>query len=158
MKSDQDLVKEFHEAFGLPVRSSPDVGIPSERVLRVRLILEEALEFAKASGVKIIVKTDDYLDTVDELEIFVPKTDHGDVVLMAHELADLSYVVNGSAVQLGIPLRACMNEIHSANMNKLGPDGKPIIDERGKVQKPPGWKPADVRSVLWPETPEVLLP
>jgi predicted HAD superfamily Cof-like phosphohydrolase len=30
----------------------------------------------------------------------------------------------------------------ASNMSKLGPDGKPIYDERGKVMKGPGyWKP-----------------
>ena len=32
--------------------------------------------------------------------------------------------------------------IRQSNFSKLGADGKPIYDERGKVQKGPGyWKP-----------------
>ena len=147
MKSDQDLVKEFHEAFGLPVRTTPDVGSAAERVLRVRLILEEALGFAKASGVLVRSPTGGRIDGLRDL-VIEPDWHTADLTQMAHELGDLGIVVNGSAVQLGIPLRACMNEIHAANMNKLGPDGKPIIDQNGKVRKPEGWKPADVSAVL----------
>jgi predicted HAD superfamily Cof-like phosphohydrolase len=141
-----DLVREFHIAFNRPVRDTPDVGSANERVLRVRLMLEEVLEFAKAAGV-LVAFDGEIIPTVDHLgfsaEIFKP-----DLAQMAHELADVQYVVSGTAVQLGIPLDACVAEIHSANMRKLGSDGKPIVDAHGKVRKPDGWRPADVASIL----------
>lgn len=151
MKTDQELVQEFHEAFNLPVRDTPDVGSPAERVLRVRLMLEEVLEFAKAARVKIVpnLRSDDFINSVDDLVIWDSIEDPmPDLTQMAHELADIAYVTNGTAVQLGIPLRQVLNEVHAANMRKVGPDGKAIVDERGKVQKPPGWRPADVAGVL----------
>lgn len=127
-------VRAFHEAFGLKVRDTPDVGGPEERVLRVRLMLEEVLEFATAAGV--------------ELGISAPSFRALDLIAMAHELSDVAYVTHGTAVQLGIPLLACVTEVHAANMRKAGPDGKPIVDNMGKVQKPEGWAPADVGAVL----------
>lgn len=145
-KADQDLVREFHEAFNLPVRGTPDTGLPSERVLRVRLMLEEVLEFAKAAGV-LVAFDGEIIPSVNHLgfsaDLFEP-----DIAAMAHELADVAYVVAGTAVQLGIPLRACLEEVHAANMRKLGPDGKPIVDANGKVRKPEGWAPADVGRTL----------
>ena len=39
-------------------------------------------------------------------------------------------------------------EIHRANMSKLGPDGRPIINDSGRVVKGPDFKPADAASVL----------
>lgn len=151
MKSDQDVVREFHKAFNRPIRNIPDVGFPHERVLRVRLILEEALEFAKACGVRVSHGVGNSALNMQDLWIGpdIPWQDRGaDITQMAHELADLSYVVNGSAVQFGIPLRSCMDVIHDANMRKLGPDGKPILDAHGKVKKPDGWEPANVSHVL----------
>lgn len=150
-KNPAELVREFHKAFALPIRDIPDVGTPEERVLRVRLMLEEVLEFAKAAGVRIApsLRSDDCINDLGDLEVFdSPEEITPDLVQMAHELADIQYVVSGTAVQLGIPINECVEEIHSANMCKLGPDGKPIIDESGKVRKPEGWKPADVANIL----------
>lgn len=146
VRSSFDLVREFHEAFNRPIRDTPDVGSPEERILRVRLMLEEVLEFAKAAGV-LVALDGEIIPTVQHLGfsagLFEP-----DLVQMAHELADIEYVTQGTAVQLGIPLDACVVEVHAANMRKLGPDGKPIVDEHGKVRKPEGWVPADVASIL----------
>ena len=139
-------VREFHEAFGLKVRDTPDVGAPEERVLRVRLMLEEVLEFARAAGV-LVAFDGEIIPTVNHLgfsaDIIKP-----DLVAMAHELADVAYVTHGTAVQLGIPLLPVVAEVHAANVRKLSPDGRPIVDARGKVLKPAGWRPADVAGVF----------
>ena len=155
-KNSTDLVREFHKAFERPIRDIPDVGTPEERVLRVRLMLEEVLEFAKAANIYITAtrKDPDYekmihLDGMHNLSVWCDKKDdHPSLVQMAHELADIQYVVSGTGVQLGIPINECVEEIHAANMRKLSPDGKPIVDEHGKVRKPDGWEPADVGRVL----------
>jgi predicted HAD superfamily Cof-like phosphohydrolase len=67
-----------------------------------------------------------------------------DLPALAHELADLHYVVSGTAVQLGIDEAAVFSAVNDANMAKAG-GGK---DERGKARKPDGWRPADVAAVL----------
>lgn len=149
-KNPIDLVREFHVAFSRPVRDTPDAGTPEERVLRVRLMLEEVLEFAKAAGIVVFARANgddgEWIDSIDCWRIYAESAPN--LVQMAHELADIQYVVSGTAVQLGIPLDACVAEIHNANMRKLGPDGKPIVDGNGKVSKPDGWKPADVAQTL----------
>lgn len=150
MSKDQysGMVREFHEAFGLTVRDVPDVGAPEERVLRVRLMLDDVLEFAKAAGVNVMDGAGRLIGRVDHLAIAASKFQQPDLTAMAHELGDVAYVTHGTAVQLGIPLLPVTEEVHSANLRKLGPDGKPIVDERGKVRKPDGWRPADVGAVL----------
>lgn len=142
------MVREFHEAFGITVLDTPNVGTPEERVLRVRLMLEEVLEFARAANVEIR-DADSYmrLGGLDDFD-FSEGRNKPDLFAMAHELADVAYVTHGTAVQLGIPLLVCTEEVHNANLRKLGPDGKPNIDERGKVRKPEGWMPANVGAVL----------
>jgi predicted HAD superfamily Cof-like phosphohydrolase len=140
-------VREFHEAFGLRVRNTPEVGAPEERVLRVRLMLEEVLEFAKAANVRVAFMGSN-ITSIEHLRVYYVPFGAPDLTAMAHELADVAYVTHGTAVQLGIPLLACMAEVHAANMRKLGPDGKSVVDELGKVRKPPGWRPADVGAVL----------
>lgn len=139
-----DQVREFHKAFGRPVRDQPTVGMPDERVLRVRLMLEEVLEFAEAAGVDVYCGN----RALTPVNFRVDADRPANLAAMLHELADVSYVVDGTAVQLGLPLNLAVTEVHAANMRKLGPDGKPVVDARGKVRKPDGWRPADVAPLL----------
>lgn len=44
--------------------------------------------------------------------------------------------------KFGIPLDETLEIIMQSNFSKMGADGKPIYDERGKLQKGPNyWKP-----------------
>src|SRR5882757_3370697 len=104
-----DLVREFHRAFGIAVRSVP-VAAPPESDLRTRLLAEEVQE---------------YYDAVEA----------GDVVAVADGLADIVYVAYGTALNHGIDLDAVLVEVHRSNMSKLGADGRPILRDDGKVIK-----------------------
>ena len=121
MRRAQQMVREFQVAMGLPVH----VGPPrlSNHALRARLIREEAQE------------------TLEAIEA-------NDLVEAADGLADLVYVILGSAVEWGIDLQAVLEEVHRSNCEKLWPDGKPRLDANGKVIKPPGWTPPDIAGVL----------
>ena len=144
-------VTEFHRAMGLPVRLVPSVGTADERILRVRMLLEEVLEFAKASAIRVTVHVGHggVLHGASDLEFEPHDADEPDLVAMTHELGDCQVIVSGCAVQLGLPiLPAVREEIHPANMRKLGPDGRPIVRADGKVVKPEGWKPANVACVV----------
>lgn len=111
------MVREFHAKFG--VTDSPTPDISQHRDLRVRLIAEEFSELREA------------LDANDAVEV-------------ADALADLLYVVIGSALQWGIPLDRVLAEVHRSNMTKDG--GGKRID--GKILKGPGYEPPDVAGVL----------
>jgi predicted HAD superfamily Cof-like phosphohydrolase len=66
---------------------------------------------------------------------------------LAKELADLLYVVYGTAVTFGIDIDKVFAEVHSSNMSKLGVDGKPIYREDGKVLKGPNYAPPNLEWV-----------
>lgn len=140
-------VADFHRACGLPVASEPTFGTPEQRVLRVRLMLEEVLEFAKAACVVVHSESGDEILSVRDLHIGCMDLFTPDLAAMTHELADVQYVTSGTAVELGLPLPEAFSEIHGANMRKVGPDGK-VVMVNGKVCKPEGWVPADVAKVL----------
>lgn len=135
------MVREFHQRMGLVVRDAPGLGTPAEREERVRLMLEELLEAARALGVSIHSESGDEIDSVHHLTFTADGTEP-DISTALHELADLQVTVSGTAVQLGLPLLAAAREVHAANMRKTpqGPGRKPL--------KPEGWKPADVSRVL----------
>jgi len=67
-----------------------------------------------------------------------------------HESVDLRYVCDGLLVETGLVdvFDEGHRRVHEANMNKLGPDGKPIYDSGGKVIKGPNFKPADLSDLV----------
>ncbi|MFB7468970.1 MazG nucleotide pyrophosphohydrolase domain-containing protein [Streptomyces sp. NPDC056224] len=119
----QDLVREFHRAFGLGVGPGPASVAPELARHRQVLLEEEVAELAEA-------------------------TESGRLADIAHELADVVYIAYGTAAVHGIDLDAVLAEIHRANMSKLGPDGRPSYREDGKVLKGASYRPPNVAEVL----------
>lgn len=115
------------------------------RELRCRLLLEETLEFIRASGFRVV----DY-DGWQACGLHVQAVEHGkpNLVAMAHETADVLYVAFGNAIAMGVDMGPVFDLIHVANMAKFGPDGRPIRRADGKTLKPEGWRPADVSAAL----------
>lgn len=120
------MLAEFHAAFGQPFGH----GSPGDSALRRKLHTEEFDELAEAHARLLVA------------------FDTGDLVAVAHELADLVYVAYGSAHSMGIPLDAVLAEVHRANMSKFGADGRPVLREDGKVLKSEHYVRPDVERVL----------
>jgi predicted HAD superfamily Cof-like phosphohydrolase len=118
-------VKDFHQAFGQRIGESPELPSKEERDLRKKLLAEEYSEYVVA----------EYKD---------------DLIEIADALADIIYIACGTAVSYGIPLDRLFAEVHRSNMAKLV-DGKVIRRSDGKVQKPDGWTPPDIKSILYSE-------
>lgn len=117
-------VKDFQTAVGQNVGTKPEFPSPSERILRMKLLKEEFDEYNEG-------------ETNNDLEN------------IAKELADIIYIVCGTAVSYGIPLDKVFDEVHRSNMAKLV-DGKPVRRDDGKILKPEGWTPPDVKKILYP--------
>ena len=117
------LVLEFHEAFDLDRAFAPR-RLPADSVrLRMRLIDEEYKE-VRAELLKLIHSADKpFYDAIPALRALLK------------ELADLRYVVEGTAVAFGLDIEGAFAEVHRSNMSKLGPDGKPLYRADGKVLK-----------------------
>jgi predicted HAD superfamily Cof-like phosphohydrolase len=117
-------VREFHHAFGVPAPEHSTGHVDEElRRSREALMTEELKELLDAMG-------------------------REDLVAIADGLADLLYVVFGTAVAYGIPMDEVFAEVHRSNMTKLGPDGKPIIGEEGKRLKGPGYVPPNIQTLV----------
>lgn len=135
-KATDELVADFHRAFDLPrpdVISPPDADLAR---LRARLIGEEFEEVM--AELALLTRPQTFVDKYETL------------LRLAKELADLRYVVEGAAVSFGLDLEAVYREVHRSNMSKLGPGGRPLYREDGKVLKGPNYTEADVKSVLPP--------
>jgi predicted HAD superfamily Cof-like phosphohydrolase len=63
---------------------------------------------------------------------------------VAKELADLLYVVYGTAVAYGMMMEPVFREVHRSNLSKVG--GHKRAD--GKWVKPPTYSPAQIEPLL----------
>ena len=112
--SNFDSVKKFMETFGQEVKEKAE--FPSDKIasLRYELIKEELEELKEA------IKNKDIREIADAL-------------------TDILYVTYGAGHAFGIDLDKCFAEVQKSNMSKLGLDGKPIYNDKGKVMKGPNY-------------------
>ena len=142
-RNSYERVREFMEAFGHPVYDEPTEVMDADWLhMRLELIREELGELYEACG----YETSEWNEVVP-----VRQMNKTDLVAAADALGDLEYVVNGAALGMGIPLPDVVAEIHRSNMTKLGPDGKPIYREDGKILKGEDYEPPQLEKVLWSE-------
>lgn len=136
--SEHEKVKEFHRVMGIPTHERPSMPDEATRLLRCRLLLEETLEFIRASGCSV--------NAYHGLGFCVITTHAPDLAAMAQENADVRYIAHGNDLAMGVDGRV-FNEVHHANMLKTS-NGVVTRRADGKVVKPDGWKPPDVARVL----------
>ena len=116
-------VKKFMKTFGQRVTSKPQ--FPDEKTMKLRLdlIKEELSELEQAMNAK-------------------------DLNEIADALTDILYVTYGAGCAYGIDLDKCFKEVQRANMSKLGEDGKPIYNEKGKVMKGPNYSAPNLKQFI----------
>lgn len=125
-------IEEFHAAVGSPVPPNPVLPSLKTLALRHKLIQEEFEEVTEAwEELTAVLQANNSAQPAD-------------VTDWVHELADLLYVAYGAILACGVDADAVFAEVHRANLSKAG--GPRRAD--GKILKPPGWQPADVRSVI----------
>jgi predicted HAD superfamily Cof-like phosphohydrolase len=119
MTDEQKMVEEFHRKFEIVFQHTPADPADDTKQLRIRLIQEE----------------------FDELKESMTK---GNLAAVAKEMADLLYVVYGTAVSYGIDMKPVFQEVHRSNLSKVG--GYKRAD--GKWVKPPTYSPANLEPIL----------
>ncbi len=127
MKTNFELVREFHEKFSLvPKPTQPSTLNLTEALirLRVKLLDEEFNELV-----------DEFYSYEDEYCESFKKTDDIDQTKVAKELADLLYVTYGFFDELGINADEVFRRVHESNMSKLDKDGNVLRREDGKILK-----------------------
>lgn len=146
MNKIQQNVREFHEKAGQLINDKPTIVDSKTAILRVRLLLEEVLEFAEASGVEILTKEGDNLDTeAINGELTFSHTGKADLIEVADALADINYVSAGAAICYGIDMEPIGEEVQRSNMSKFI-DG--YRDENGKWIKGPSYTPVNLEPIL----------
>ena len=67
---------------------------------------------------------------------------------MLKELTDLAYVIYGYCATYGWDLDEAFRRVHTSNMSKLGLDGKPFKNPKGKVLKGPNYKKCNLLDLV----------
>lgn len=146
------LVKEFHERFGHPVERLPCTPNEKVRLLRFRLLFEELMEFGRSIGLNDLheLSQEEFEKMVSETmdSFYIDEYAPCDLVEAADALGDIDYVCQGANLTFGFPAADVIQEIHRANMSKLGADGRPIKNEHGKTVKGPNYVPPDIGAIL----------
>ena len=121
--SNFEKVKKFMETFGQEVKQKAEFPNNKITTLRYDLIKEE----------------------LEELRIAMERKDIKEV---ADALTDILYVTYGAGHAFGINLDKCFEEVQSSNMSKLGEDGRPIYNDKGKVMKGPNYFKPDLNKFV----------
>ena len=116
-------VKTFMETFDQMIRTKPQFPDEKTMQLRYELIKEELNELEQAMKTKNLKE-------------------------IADALTDILYVTYGAGYAYGINLDKCFQEVQRANMSKLGKDGKPIYNDKGKVMKGPNYSEPNLKQFV----------
>lgn len=136
-------VRRFMEAGGQEVNDYPAIPSQETTELRRNLLSEEYLEH-------VIAVNDFELARVTG----EPLSDHHFIEL-ADALADMVYVIAGTAITYGIDLDEALREVCRSNDTKFV-NGQLIRREDGKILKPEGYEPPDLAAVIFPREGEVI--
>lgn len=125
----QKHIRAFNTMYRLPCTDRPtlNIGVPvKQRLFDFKAILIEELN-----------EIDEIIDVVD-----AGAASEDTPTSLADLLGDIQVYCASEMAKFGIPLDETLEIIMQSNFSKMGADGKPIYDERGKLQKGPNyWKP-----------------
>ena len=126
IKNELNAVAKFHDAFGIESADSPSVNIPEQTILLRHNLMKE--------------ENEEYLEAAQK----------NDLIEVADALGDMLYILCGTILSHGMQhkITEVFKEIQRSNMSKLGPDGKPIYREDGKVLKGPNYFKPDIATIL----------
>jgi hypothetical protein len=132
-KTPEQSVREFHVKYGHLITDQATTEIPAAVVgLRVRLINEEHTELMEA------IEKDDLIEIADGI-------------------ADLVYVLVGTAISYGIPFDRIFAEVHNSNMTKTAIKSDGTTKYGTKIPKGPDFLAPQIQKILYfPELPTIL--
>lgn len=117
-------VRSWHKGFHQPLEDKPVQSMRQARAWqRLKLVTEEYDEFVQA------LANDDKVETLDAI-------------------ADLVFVLMGTAVEFGWDFDEAWSRVCESNWSKLGPGGVPVVDSHGKINKGPNFQAPDLTDLV----------
>lgn len=116
-----DKIRRMNQMYDLPISEIPIPASLTKLVNFKSILVEETKE-------------------IDDIYVISDEVDR--IVALADLLADIIVYCKSEALKFGIPIDEVFDIVMESNFSKLGADGLPIKDERGKFLKGPNyWKP-----------------
>jgi len=121
----QDIVTLMQQ-YQQQIKQSPEMPDPETRLLRARLVFEEALEFVRACGCTVTrtaapAQSQDQPALIDQLAVVPDPDGHPDLVEYADGCIDQLVVTYGALNAAGIQAQPAWDEVQRSNMSKAWP-------------------------------------
>jgi len=147
----QKRIEKFMRLAEQDVPCEPTMPDGSTRLLRAKLIFEEAMETIDALGVDVMIApTQGQVDAIALHDGFYELKVNPDrlpnMIEIADGCADISVVTIGTLSACGIADKPLLKEVDESNLRKFGPGGHRRED--GKWIKPTDWRAPDIAKVL----------
>lgn len=130
-QSPMDMVKQFREAY----------DASKDPALWLKLIEEELDEFDAALQ-NLIKEFSDIQYVILGAYQVSEEVDGPDLSQDLHDRFQAAAVIAEKVFPLEL-IQDAFRLVHKSNMSKLGPDGKPVRREDGKILKGPNYQPVD---------------
>lgn len=109
------LMKQFEQE----VKDSPELPDSATRLLRARLVFEEALEFVRACG--CTVNSSEGTPVIDDISVQVDPNGTPDLVEYVDGCVDQLVVTYGALNAAGVEAQSAWDEVQRSNMSKAWP-------------------------------------
>ena len=140
IKMTDEFITAMEQPKGVDISEGEQGGVLSMRLCLIREEVEEVEDAVCLLADKVFNAELLGIDMTEEIKAAK--------AALLKELCDLQYVLSGFAVTFGLPFDEAFKRVHESNMSKLGPDGKPIYREDGKVLKGPNYKKPDLSDLV----------
>lgn len=148
--SHQQHVESFMLRARQDVPVTPTIPSVRVRVLRAKLILEEALETIEALGVTVSMHTlaggINHINKHRDLDYMAMPDEEFDLVEVIDGCCDIKVVTTGTLSACGIPDEPFQQLVDANNLSKFGPGH--TFRQDGKIVKPPGHEPPPILAAL----------
>ena len=111
------LMRQFEQE----VKDSPELPDSATRLLRARLVFEEALEFVKACGCTVTTLSSTETPVIDEIAVKLDPNGTPDFVEYVDGCIDQLVVTYGALNAAGIQAQSAWDEVQRSNMSKAWP-------------------------------------
>jgi predicted HAD superfamily Cof-like phosphohydrolase len=116
------LMKQFDQ----PVKESPELPDPATRLLRARLVFEEALEFVKGCGCTVTMTMprkdgEEQAPIIDSIAVVPDPNGNPDFAEYVDGCIDQLVVTYGALNAAGVKAQPAWDEVQRSNMSKAWP-------------------------------------
>jgi predicted HAD superfamily Cof-like phosphohydrolase len=149
-------IQQFNVMYRMPVAASP---VAADATIQGVSMYQRLLNFREILGKEIEELDDDVLPKFASLQVMHQNGTSAEEIqaqrvialtALADLLGDIQVYCASEMAKFGLPWGPVMEIIMQSNFSKMGADGNPIYDDKGKLQKGPNyWKPEpEIASVL----------